>query len=261
MNIFQLESELIKVNPEILFYIGDFPFTNTMTTGILTLLIMIALTIFTMLNFRVKNPSKFQLAVEMIYMAMVTFVAQITGNERIAWRIMPIIGTLFLFIGISDVITLVVPLLGSITFNEATMFRTYTSDFNTTFSIAIGMIIAVQVFSIQKNSIIGYISKFIKIADIVNGFRKSLLDGFLGIVNAFVGLLDLISEFAKIASLSLRLFGNMFAGEILILVMMGLFAVLLPIPMIFLGLLAGVLQALVFGALVSSYFGSALAEE
>lgn len=68
-----------------------------------------------------------------------------------------------------------------------------------------------------------------------------------------VGLIEIISEIAKVLSLSLRLFGNIFAGEVLLTVMLGIFAYVLPIPFLFLEVLVGAIQATVFAMLTLAY--------
>jgi F-type H+-transporting ATPase subunit a len=73
-------------------------------------------------------------------------------------------------------------------------------------------------------------------------------------ITFFVGLLEIIGEFAKIASLSFRLFGNVFAGEVLLASMAALIAYIVPIPFMFLEILVGVIQALIFSMLLVVYF-------
>jgi F-type H+-transporting ATPase subunit a len=68
-------------------------------------------------------------------------------------------------------------------------------------------------------------------------------------VNFFIGLIEVFSEIAKTVSLSLRLFGNIFAGEVLLTVMASLMAYIVPIPFMFLELLVGVVQATIFAML------------
>jgi F-type H+-transporting ATPase subunit a len=73
-------------------------------------------------------------------------------------------------------------------------------------------------------------------------------------INVFVGLLELIGEFAKIASLSFRLFGNVFAGEVLLASMSAIFLYVLPGPFLFLEVFVGLIQALIFSLLATVYF-------
>jgi F-type H+-transporting ATPase subunit a len=80
------------------------------------------------------------------------------------------------------------------------------------------MIILINIISLYDYGFFGYVNKFIQIKEVISSFRKSIKDGLFAIVNFFIGLLDIISELAKIISLSLRLFGNVYAGEVLVVV-------------------------------------------
>ena len=73
-------------------------------------------------------------------------------------------------------------------------------------------------------------------------------------INIFVGLLELIGEMAKIASLSFRLFGNVFAGEVLLASMSAIFLYVLPGPFLLLEVFVGLIQALIFSLLATVYF-------
>jgi F-type H+-transporting ATPase subunit a len=75
-----------------------------------------------------------------------------------------------------------------------------------------------------------------------------------------VGLIEIFSEVAKMVSLSLRLFGNIFAGEVLLTVLAGLIPVLIPLPFMALELLIGFVQAVVFSMLTLVYLVIATAE-
>ena len=76
----------------------------------------------------------------------------------------------------------------------------------------------------------------------------------MAIIDFLIGLLDIISEFAKVISLSLRLFGNMYAGEILASILLGAFALMVPAPWLAMNLLVAVIQAIVFGSLCAAYY-------
>ncbi|MCR4280537.1 MAG: F0F1 ATP synthase subunit A, partial [Candidatus Komeilibacteria bacterium] len=79
-------------------------------------------------------------------------------------------------------------------------------------------------------------------------------------INFFVGLVEIISEFAKIASLSFRLFGNVFAGEVLLVSIASIIAFGVPLPFIFLEIIVGIVQALIFAILTLVYFTIASTE-
>jgi F-type H+-transporting ATPase subunit a len=89
---------------------------------------------------------------------------------------------------------------------------------------------------------------------VYRGFKKSTSDGFIALVEFFVGLLDIVGEIAKVVSLSLRLFGNMYAGKVLALIIIGAFSYVIPSIWLAMNLFVGILQALVFTVLVATYY-------
>ena len=122
------------------------------------------------------------------------------------------------------------------------------------------MIIAMNKF-IRKSNIFGIIvigfwklfNKYINLAAIGSIFTQIRKDPSILIVapiTVFVGLLELLGELAKIASLSFRLFGNVFAGEVLLVSMGAIFAYIVPGPFLFLEVFVGLIQALIFSLLI-----------
>jgi F-type H+-transporting ATPase subunit a len=109
---------------------------------------------------------------------------------------------------------------------------------STTLALALISVVATQYLSVKALGAGGYISKFINIRNPIN---------------AFVGILELISEFAKLLSFSFRLFGNIFAGEVLLLVISFLVPIILPIPFLGLEIFVGFIQALVFTMLTTIF--------
>ena len=77
-------------------------------------------------------------------------------------------------------------------------------------------------------------------------------------IKVFVGLVELVGEIAKVASLSFRLFGNIFAGEVLLASMMAIFAYVLPLPFIFLEIFVGIIQAFIFSVLAFAFMSIAV---
>jgi len=98
-----------------------------------------------------------------------------------------------------------------------------------------------------------HFSQFVNIRGIVLAFKKGPMAVVIALVEFFIGLIEIIGEFAKTLSLSLRLFGNVFAGEILLHVMLSLLAYVLPVPFIFMELLVGIIQATVFAMLTLAF--------
>lgn len=258
MDFFQVSLSEFSTVPKILFYIGDFPITSTMTTGILLNIFMIFLVIiFGRKLVTTGVPSKFQLFLESIYGYMLDLVEKIAGDKKIANRIIVIILSIMIYVGLSNMLMLL-PVIGGLTYDGKLLFETTTKDLNITLGIALTVVGWTHFSSIKKFNAWNHFNKFIKINALIDGFKKGKINIMIGFIDFFLGFLDIISEVAKSLSLSLRLFGNMFAGEVLTALIMALFAIIIPVPIMFYGVFSGGLQALVFAALAASYFGGAL---
>jgi len=252
MNFFQYKGEQPTVRPETLFNIGSLEISNAMLLG---LLISITIFIFFFImkrRFKLK-PSKTQTFIEVLTEAFLGLLVQITGNKKNAEKLLPLIGTILLFFGISNVITLF-PGIASFTYNGVPLLRTPTNDFNMTFTVALGIVLLSQIMSIKSYGIFSHLGKYFKFKELVQGFKKGIGKGMIGVIDFAIGLLDIVSELAKVLSLSLRLFGNMFAGEVLAVVLLGAFAYVVPTVWLTMNLLVGFLQAMVFGALAAAYY-------
>jgi len=127
------------------------------------------------------------------------------------------------------------------------LFRAPSADLNLTFALAIITMFMVQFWGVQSLGV-GYFKKFFN-------FKGS---GMMKGINIFSGLLELVSEFAKIISFAFRLFGNIFAGEVLLAVMAFLITFLIPVPFYALELFVGFIQALVFMMLAVVFFSTAV---
>lgn len=126
------------------------------------------------------------------------------------------------------------------------LLRPPSADLNFTFAIAIVTMVMVQVFGVQA---LGgsYFTKFFNTSG----------DGFMKGVNIFVSILEIISEISRILSFAFRLFGNIFAGEVVLATMAFLVAFLVPVPFYFLEIFVGFVQALVFMSLALIFFSVA----
>ena len=136
-----------------------------------------------------------------------------------------------------------------------------TTDFNTTFGLALAVIVTMQIVGMKEQGVFGYLSHFIQIKQVVHGFKKGFGDGMVAIIGFFVGLIEIISELAKMLSLSLRLFGNLFAHEVLTVILLGAFAFGVPALWMGMGVLVGIVQSIVFVALVTVYYSLVLKKE
>ena len=142
----------------------------------------------------------------------------------------------------------------------APMFRAATTDMNVTLALAVVAVALTQYFGLRSLGL-GYLSKFIAVGGVLNAFRKPGLGCggriaafFMGIIDVFIGIVESISEIGKVVSFSFRLFGNIFAGEVLLGVMAFLIPYVVSLPFFGLELFVGLVQALVFMMLSVAFF-------
>jgi len=191
---------------------------------------------------------------------MLAEIQKVTGDARRARTFFPIVATIFLFVLFSNWIGLL-PGTGSIGIwglhhgevELIPLLRPAASDLNLTLAIALFAVLASHVFGVRALGVVNHASKFVNVRGIFRSFRHGPMAVIVAVIEFGVGLLEIVSEVAKVLSLSLRLFGNIFAGEVLLTVMLGIFAYFLPLPFMFLELLVGVIQATVFSMLTLAY--------
>ncbi len=133
------------------------------------------------------------------------------------------------------------------------LLRPAASDVNLTLAIALFSILTTHFVGLRSIGVVSHISKFFNIRGIIRSFKKGPVAILVAIVEFGVGLIEIVGEIAKVVSLSLRLFGNIFAGEVLLTVMLGISSYFLPIPFMFLEILVGIVQATVFAMLTLAY--------
>lgn len=256
MDFLRIHSELTSVRPEAVFYLGSFEITNSFITGALITLFLAVLVIFVRSQLRYK-PGKLQNLAELVVENILKLLEQITSNRALAEKLLPLVGTILVYFIIANTITLL-PGISSFSYNGVALFRGPTNDFNTTFSVAFAIIVLTHIMSIKQFGTLGHLGKFFKFKELIQGFKKGIGSGVVALIDFFIGLLDIVSEFAKVFSLSLRLFGNMFAGELLMALLLGAFALVVPTVLLAMSLLVGLVQAVVFGALTTAYYTMAV---
>ena len=186
-------------------------------------------------------PSGLTNILEMIVEGALSLIDSVTNDRKQSRQFFPWVMTIFLFVVVSNWMGLL-PGFGSITLQEGEesihVFRGATSDLNVTLALAIISVISIQVFGIVTLGFFKYAGKFI-----VPPWKKPYGIG------TFVGFLELISELVKVVSFSFRLFGNIFAGEVLLMVVTYLTKFFVPLPFYFLEIFVGFIQGLVFAML------------
>lgn len=125
------------------------------------------------------------------------------------------------------------------------LFRGNNADLNATLALAIISVVMIQTYGIQFLGFKTYISKFLNFKDPIY---------------FVLGILEIISEISKVLSFAFRLFGNIFAGEVLLTIVAFLVPVLASFPFLVLEVFVGFVQALVFSMLTSVFFNLAVSQ-
>lgn len=244
----------ISIGPEVLTHIAGMPITNTLLVTVVIFVLVVAIAISVKRNVSVDKPAKGLAGVVEAGMEMfLDFIDSITNDHYKSIRIFPIVATIFFVVLFSNLVELV-PGLGSIGIWEThggetvlvPFIRSMSADLNFTFVVAIFAMVSVQVMGMRYLKIGPYLGKFF-----VAPWKKPY---FIG---SFVGILEFMSEFSKTLSFAFRLFGNIFAGEVLLAVMGFLSPFLAPLPFLFLELFVGFVQALVFSTLTIVFLSMA----
>lgn len=233
----------ISLAAEKIIELGPVAITNTMLVSWIVIF-MLAVLAFLATRRMKAVPGKIQNFFEFIVETLLNMVENVTGNRRMAEEFLPVVGTLFLFIIAANWIGLV-PGFETIGHWETAeghqtlipYLRQPTADLNTTFALAFISVLAVQIVGFTYLGF-RYIKKFIN---------------FKGPIQFFVGGLESISEFAKIISFSFRLFGNIFAGAVLLAVISFLIPAIAALPFYGLEMFVGFIQALVFAMLTTVF--------
>lgn len=245
---------------EPIFHIGSFPVTNAYINS------TIAVVLFVLIGFFIRRsitdvPGRLQNAMETLIEALLGYFDQVTNNRALSKRFMPFVGTVFLFILVSNWMGQL-PGTGSIGrwlmhdghLTLVPILRPATSDLNLTIAIALLSVVGSHLFGMFTIGFFTHWNKFIQLGTIWKAVKTlNPIKILVSLVEFVVGIIELFSEVAKIVSLSLRLFGNIFAGEVLITVIAGLFAFAMPLPFIALEFIVGIVQATVFALLTLVY--------
>lgn len=234
----------ISLAPNILFYLGGLPVTNTLLWGFVISAVMILFTLWVRHSLK-PVPGRTQNIVELLLESGYSFVKTTIGSDKKAKRIFPLVFTMFIFALVAN-LAVYIPGQSAVVLHKADgvvpVFRAVMSDYGMVFVMTLITFLLTQIIAIIVHGPFGYLGKFFNF--------KSPLQFFLGIM-------DIIGELAKVISLSFRLFGNIFAGEVLGAVMLFLAPFFIPLPFLFLGLLTATVQAFVFAVLTLVFVGMA----
>lgn len=244
---------------------GFITITNSLLLSFVSLILVFALVRLIKVE-ESKAPKGLQNAFEYIFEGALDLADSVTGSREKSVLFLPFVLPLFFFILINNWLGLL-PGVGSIGFIEYGKFvpilRGSTADLNTTLALSLASLFITHLAGIAIAGWRSHVNRFVAFDSLLALPKEIKKEGtkalIINPIKFFVGLMEIIGEFSKTASLSLRLFGNILAGEILIGTMMSIFAFLLPVPFLFLEIFVGLIQAAIF-AILSLVFLSIMSE-
>ena len=254
---------------EPIFNVGNFSVTNSLLNSWIVVIGIVIISLIIKKSIK-KVPRGVQNVGEIILEGAWNLADSVTGSREKSKKFLPLTLAFFIFILLNNWLG-IFPGIGSIGFIESAgghqtfipYFRGGTADLNTTLALSLFAIIATHVFGIMAVGIWKHFNKFISLnvlLEIPKKIRKDPTVIFINPIKFFVGLIEIIGEVAKVASLSFRLFGNIFAGEVLLAAMAAILAYGLPIPFMFLEVIVGLIQALIFAMLTLVFLTIATSE-
>lgn len=225
----------ISIAAEKLFSIGGISVTNAMVTGLAGLVVMLSIFGYVVYNVRRGHYNRFTGLIQWVFEGLLKSIDDVVPDKVLARKVTPLAITIFFFVLINYWLS-VLPGLDSIRIGGVPLLRSMTADLNFTLGLAIITVFTVQFYAIKHLGVLGNAKRY---------FRNPINDP----IGAFEGILELIGEVSRGTALALRLFGNAFAGEVLLIVIAVLtsyFAsVTLPFFMAF-EMFIGFIQAYVF---------------
>ena len=257
-----------KLPAETAFHLFGFPVANSLIGAWITMFVLVCLSFVITRRMKIV-PGRLQSAFEFLLGWLYGFCQRVAG-EKNGRRFFPIVATIFLFVAFNAWLGLI-PGFGSIFITNAEgehvhLLRGANTDINMPLALALVSFIFVEYFGLKSLGL-RYLGKFFNagqffrsIGDIVRGRLRAGLGGlFTGFIHIFVGLLETLSEMVRIVSFTFRLFGNMTAGEILLLIAAFLIPWVFALPFYGLELLVGFVQALIFAGLTLVFLTMAVA--
>ncbi|MDO8564844.1 MAG: F0F1 ATP synthase subunit A [bacterium] len=236
----------ISLVPETLFHIGPLAVTNSLFTSWLAVLVIVLIAVAFSAGLR-KIPGRFQNLIEFVVESLLNFMETVAGDRERAKKFFAIVATIFIYILVANWMG-ILPGVGSIGFTEVShgeetfvpLLRSVHSDLNMTLSLGIFVVLLSHIFGFMTSGI-RHLGNFFTLRDFGSSFS---------------GILEIVGEISKIVSLGFRLFGNIFAGEVLLAIIGMLLPYVVPLPFLGLEIFVGFIQALIFATLAMTSFAT-----
>lgn len=249
MHFFAAAGPHISIKAEEILNLGGVSITNSHMLGLLGIIILVWL----LFGARAvalgkKKPNFATRLITWTFEGLYGTVRQVIPDEKWAKKVAPVAITIFFFV-IAQYWMGILPIVGPITVGEGTpLFRPFVADLNMTFALAIVTIVAAQIYAFKYMGFKGNIGRYF-----INPFKDPIM--------AFVGILELVAEFSRLLGLSFRLFGNVLAGEVLLIMIAYLTQFISPLalqPFYLFELFIGGIQAYIFFMLTTVFISLGL---
>ncbi len=225
----------------------NFPVTNTLVAVFFSSVVLLVLAFFLRKNLK-EIPGRVQSLFEALFEYVLSYMEEVLENKRLARKLFPIIMTIFLFVLVSNWAEHL-PFFETVKIQGhdayVALFKSANTDLNTTLALAIISFFTVEILGVVSVGLWKYLGKFFN---------------FSSPLNFAIGLIELVSELARLIAFSFRLFGNILAGEVLILVVKYFVPYFLPVPLMAFELFVGFIQAAIFALLTLFFVKLAIAE-
>ena len=235
MTIFAATSPHVSLVAEPIFHVGPLTITNSSLLGLVGVAVFFGLFAYTIGRVRSGRHTYVSLAVYWLFEMLLGTAEEVMGDRDKARRVAPLAISIFFFVLINNWLELL-PFVGPVTWNGEPLFRGLAADLNFTFALAIVTMITAQIYAIRTLGFFGNLGRYFG-----NPFKDFM--------HSYVGALELVAEFSRLIALSMRLFGNIFGGEVLLVVIAFISSWAAPLallPFMLLELFVGAIQAYIF---------------
>lgn len=246
----------VSLAPEQFTTILGLPINNAFLASVLVSLMLFGIALYAKKTFGLI-PTRLQVLFEAIALFILDQLKSAFGSEEKARKFFPLMITLLLFITFANQFS-VIPLVSNFMNDGAAVFRTPSSHLSLTLALAITVLGLAHIIAFSISPL-GHIGNFIKVKQFLK--VRSVGDFGNAFIEFFLGFLDIIGEIAKLISISFRLFGNVFAGEVMIVIISSISiftSFLVPVPFLILSIFSGFVQAFVFMILSTQFIAGTI---